>query len=252
MAGIVPMPRTVVQASAPHTESRNRLLAAIPGAELAQLTKRLVTLPTRSRQTFQRAGEPIRYVYFPHGGVFSLTTAFPEGAFAEAAAVGREGVLGIEAFFGDRALAAGDVVLQIPGGTVERLDVDVFRGALAERGALHAIVGRYAAALLAQTMQAAVCNALHNVDERLAKWLLLADDRLDGPSDLRLSHEALALVLGTRRQTVTGIARAFQRAGLIAYKHARVTVLDRHGLEAAACACYRVIRDQVEHLYEQL
>lgn len=250
MAEVIRMPRSPVVSA--RTEQRNRLLAALPAPELSRLSRHFVTIPALSRQVLQRAGEPIRHVYFPVDSVFSVMTALPEGASTESAAVGREGMLGIEAFFHDDARALGDTLVQIPGGFVERLDVQAFREALDRNVEFRSIVGGYAASLLAQTMQAAACNALHKVEERLAKWLLLADDRLDGVPDFRISHEALASVLGTRRQTVTGIACAFQEAGLIAYKHARVKVLDRHGLEAASCSCYRMIRDHSDRQFLNL
>lgn len=231
-------------------EAGNRLLARLPVGDFDRLREHLVSVPARQRQTFQRAGEPIRYVYFPGGGVFSVTTALPEGTFTETAAIGREGLLGIEAFFHQDARAAADIVLQVEGeGRIDRLDVDLFRRAVAERGALHDVVGRYAHALLAQTMQGVACNALHTVHQRLAKWLLLTDDRLEHPAEFRVSHESLSLILGTRRQTITVIARAFQEAGLITYKHARVRVLDRLRLEAAACLCYRAIREHIERVH---
>jgi CRP-like cAMP-binding protein len=229
-------------------EWKNRLLTQLPPRDLTRLRRHLITLPTGGRHTLLRAGEPIRHVYFPHGGLFSVMTAMPDGTFAESAAVGREGMLGVEALLDEDARAHGDVIVQVPTGTVERLDVGIFRRELASGGVLRTVVGRYAHALLAQTMQASACNALHSVHERCAKALLLTHDRLDEPAEFRLSHESLALMLGTRRQTVTGVARAFQQAGMISYKHARLSVCDRPALEAAACACYRVIRGHVDSM----
>src|SRR5689334_10215638 len=123
-------------------EWKNRLLTQLPPRDLTRLRKHLVTLPTRGRYTILRAGEPIRHVYFPHGGVFSVMMAMPDGTFAESAAVGREGMLGVEALLHDDAKAQGEVVVQVAGGTIERLDVGVFRRELATGGALRAVVGR--------------------------------------------------------------------------------------------------------------
>ena len=192
-------------------------------------------------------------MYFPRSGVFSVTTASPEGTFTETAAIGREGMLGIEAFFHHDARASADIFLQVEGeGAIDRLDVGLFRRIVADRGALHNLVGRYAHALLAQTMQTVACSALHTVHQRLAKWLLLTDDRLDHPREFRVSHESLALILGTRRQTITGVARAFQDSGLIAYRHARVQMLDRLSLEAMACFCYRAMREHIDRLHGEI
>lgn len=255
MADVIRLPdRSPIRPSRwPPVEVRNVLLAKLPRGELDRLREQLVRVPTCGRQIFQRAGDPIRFVYFPTQGVFSVTTLLPDGTLTETAAVGREGMLGVDAFFHHDARAAADIVLQVPGeGAVDRLDVELFRRELANRGALHRIVGRYAHALLAQTMQGVACNALHTVHQRLAKWLLLTDGRLDHPPEFRVSHESLALILGTRRQTITGVARAFQDAGLIAYKHARVRLLDRMRLETVACCCYRVIREHIERVHTEI
>lgn len=199
------------------------------------------------KQVLHQAGQPVEHVYFPTGGVFSITTLLPNGTAVEAATVGDEGMVGIEAFFGDDAVAPGQTLLQVPDGEVCRLSVGVLREEAARREALHDLLGRYTQIVLAQMMQSAACNALHEVQERCARWLLMTHDRMH-QQDFHLSHEFLAVMLGTRRTTVTQVAGTLQRAGLISYKYGLVKVLDRPGLEAAACPCYAVIRGHFDRL----
>lgn len=202
----------------------------------------------RPKQVLHQAGEPVEQVYFPNGGVFSVTTLLPNGTAVEAATVGDEGMLGIEAFFSDDAVAPGQTLLQVPDGEVCRLSVGVFREETARREALHDLLGRYTQVVIAQMMQSTACNALHEVQERCARWLLMTHDRMH-QQDFHLSHEFLAVMLGTRRTTVTLVAGTLQRAGLISYKHGRVKVLDRPALEATACPCYAIIRAHFDRLW---
>jgi CRP-like cAMP-binding protein len=230
-----------------HCRPRNRLLGALPAADYDRLVPDLTAVAPRPPQILQYAGEPIRYVYFPNGGVFSVMTLLPDGATVEAATVGDEGMFCLEAFFRDDARSAGNAMMQVPGGDVARMSMSVFRREIAARGALHDLLGRYAEVAIAQMMQSAACNALHTVQARCARWLLVTHDCVHEP-EFRLSHEFLAMMLGTRRPTVTLVARALNRAGLIAYRHGRVTVVNRAGLEAAACPCYAIIRAQFDRL----
>jgi CRP-like cAMP-binding protein len=186
-------------------------------------------------------------VYFPNGGVCSITTLLPDGTSVEAATVGDEGMLGLEAFFTDDPVAPGETLVQVPDTDALSLDVAVFRRELADRGALHHVMGRYAQVVIAQMMQTTACNALHPVPQRCARWLLMTHDRMH-QQDFHLSHEFLAVMLGVHRPTVTVIARNLQDAGLITYRHGRVKVLDRQGLEAAACTCYPIIRAHFDRL----
>jgi CRP-like cAMP-binding protein len=222
--------------------SKNRLLAALPPTDFDRILPDVKTVVVRQRQVLQHAGEQIRHVYFPNGGVFSVTTVLPDGTMVEAATVGDEGMFCIEAFLHENAIAPGHAILQVSDTNVMRLDLAAFRREVALRGALYDLVGRYATAAVAQMMQSAACNALHHVQQRCARWLLMTHDRMHRP-DFHLSHEFLAVMLGTRRPTVTLVACALQEAGLITYKYGHVTVLNRTGLEAAACPCYPSIRE---------
>jgi CRP-like cAMP-binding protein len=180
-------------------------------------------------------------VYFPNGGVISITTVLQDGTSVEAATVGDAGMVGIEAFLRDDPIAPGETLMQVPDTNGERLSVEDFRRELGEHGALEALMGRYTQALIAQMMQTTACNALHDVQQRCARWLLMTHDRMHA-LDFTLSHEFLAVMLGVKRQTVSVLAGALQEAGLISYLHGRVTVGNRIGLEAAACECYSPIR----------
>ena len=242
MKSVVPVrPPPVVRPPPGDGRPKNRLLLALPPEEFRRLLPDLKTIPMRVKQVLQKSGEPLRYVYFPNGGVASVTTLLTGGAMVETATVGPEGMLGIEAFFGDEVIASGETLIQVPDTDMERLSVRAFRRELGERGALHDVVGRYAQCLLAQTMQSTACNAMHHVHERCCRWLLQTHDRM-GQQDFQLSHEFLGVMLGVRRQTVTVVAGTLQKAGLIRYIHGRVTILARKEMEAASCECYAVIR----------
>jgi CRP-like cAMP-binding protein len=133
-------------------------------------------------------------------------------------------------------------MMQVPDTNAERLTVGAFRREVARQGALFDLMGRYAQATLAQMMQSTACNARHHVEQRCPRWLLTTQDRVHR-NEFHLSHEFLAIMLGVRRQTVTGVAGALQSKGFITYRHGHVTIVDRKGLEAASCECYGVIRD---------
>ena len=225
----------------------NRLLAALPADEWRRIAPFLTTTPVRVRQVFHKSGDLLRDVYFPNGGVVSVTTVLSDGTTIEAATVGDEGMVGLEAFLGPDAVAPGETIVQVPDTSAERLAVEVFRRELDTRGVLFDLMGRYAQVVVAQMMQTTACNALHDVHQRCARWLLMTHDRMH-EQDFVLSHEFLAVMLGVRRPTVSVVAGALQAAGLIRYRHGRVTVRDRAGLEAASCECYAIIRAHFKRL----
>ena len=225
----------------PGNRPKNRLLAALPDGDYDHLLPHLRTISVRRKETLHNAGERLEHVYFPNAGVFSIMTLLPDGTMVEAATVGDEGMLGIEAFLRPDAVAPGRTLLQVPDGDAVQLSVEAFRRACAQRGALSDLIGRYAQTIIAQMMRSTACNALHPVHERCARWLLMTHDRvhLEG---FHLSHEFLAVMLGVQRPTVSVVAKKLQDAGLIRYTHGRVRVLNRKGLERASCPCYVVIR----------
>lgn len=226
---------------------RNHLLRALPAADFQRLLPDLKTIPVRARHVFHEQGAPIEYVYFPNGGVASITSVLSDGTMIEAATIGDEGMVGLEAFLGSDPVSPGHSMMQVPDTDAEMLTVVAFKRELARQGALFNLMGRYAQSILAQMMHSTACNARHHVQERCPRWLLMTHDRMRR-DDFHLSHEFLAIMLGVRRQTVTVIAGTLQAAGLITYRRGHVTVVDRKGLEAASCECYALIRRHFDAL----
>jgi CRP-like cAMP-binding protein len=224
---------------------KNRLLAELPADDFRRLRPGLTIIPIPAKRVLQKQGDPIRQVYFPNGGVCSITTVLSDGRTVEAATVGDEGMLGIEAFLRSDAVAPGETVVQVPDTDAVMMSVEDFRREIARHGAFHDILGRYTQVVIAQMMQTTACNALHDVRQRCARWLLMTHDRMH-ERDFHLSHEFLAVMLGVHRPTVSVVAATLQEAGLIRYTYGRVMVLDRQGLEAAACECYPIIRARFE------
>jgi CRP-like cAMP-binding protein len=231
----------------PPRRLKNHLLAALPAKDFRRLLPYLTTVPIRVKQVLHTRGEPLRAVYFLNGGVASIVTMLSDGTMVEAATVGNEGMLGIEAFLSIDAVAPGKTLMQVPDTDAEMLGVEDFRREVAARGALHDLMGRYTQVIIAQMMQSAACHAMHPVQQRCARWLLMTHDRMH-EQDFNLSHEFLAVVLGVRRPTVSVAAAMLQEAGLIRYTHGRVTVRNRKRLEAASCECYAVIRAHFDRL----
>jgi CRP-like cAMP-binding protein len=230
----------------------NRLLSRLSDVEFQRLAPHLKTISPKVKDVFYHHGRPLEHVYFLNSGVASITTLLSNGSMVETATVGDEGMLGIEAYLGQAAVSQGETMMQVPASngvtTAEMLSVAAFRRELAEGGTLHEVTGLYAQIVLAQMMQSAGCNALHPVHERCCRWLLQTQDRVHSDT-FQLSHEFLAIMLGVRRQTVTVVAGTLQGAGLIAYSHGQIRVLDRAGLEAGSCECYAAIRKQHERLH---
>ncbi|QJX00871.1 Crp/Fnr family transcriptional regulator [Frigoriglobus tundricola] len=218
----------------------NRLLAALPPADLARLLARMTDVTFGHKDLVYRTGGPIDFVYFPRGGIISAVVIMDDGASAEVAAIGLEGMVGVSAALGGTA-SAEQVFCQVFPAECRKMPVAEFVAEFARGGALHDIVSRYVRAALIVSARQTACNALHSVDERCARWLLQCHDA-SGTDKFPLTHEFLAVMLGVRRATVTVTAGQLQTAGLIAYKHGRVTVLDRARLEEATCECYAVIR----------
>jgi CRP-like cAMP-binding protein len=234
----------------PDRRPKNRLLAAIPPSEYRRLLPDLATVVVKPKQQIYKMGAPVTDVYFPNGGVYSMITGLSDGSMVESVTIGNEGMLGIEAFVRPQPTAYGHTILQVPDTITraERLSAAALRRELAHRGVLADLLGRYLDNVVTQMMQSLACNALHSVQERCCRWLLMTHDRVEG-DEFVLSQEFLAMMLGTRRQTVTVVAGALQAAGLIRYRYGRILVQDREGLEAGACECYSVVRRQLDQLF---
>jgi CRP-like cAMP-binding protein len=219
---------------------QNQLLAALSTVEYNRMARHLRLRSTLVGDTLHAPGARIDDVYFPNDGVYSVTSQMRNGGLVEVATVGREGMLGVGVFLGDRA-ASGRTLHQVPDGQVVALAVAPFLKETTNGGSFRELMALYAQATLLQTMQGTACNALHDVSHRCCRWLLQIHDRIEG-DDFQLKQEFLAIMLGVHRPTVTIVLRALQKAGLIANRYGRMRVLRRKRLEAASCECYATIR----------
>ena len=226
---------------------RNRLLAALPSDVYSRIAPFLKTVPMQRKQILHHQGQPIEHVYFPNGGVCSVTTTLAEGSTIEVTTIGDEGFVGLDAFFGSHPIAHADTLVQVENAHLEALGVAVFRRELARQDAFQELMGKYAQVAVAQIMQTTACNAIHDVQQRCCRWLLMTHDRVHR-NEFNLSHEFLASMLGVRRPTVSLIAGALQQAGAIRYHRGVVNIVDRARLEYCACECYAAIRGQFESL----
>ena len=228
------------------TPLHNRLLAALPAHNYRRLTAHLRMTKVKSGETLQQHGARITRVYFPNGGVFSITNQMGDGTLVEVATVGQEGMLGVGVFLGD-PLGAGRTFQQVADGAIPCLDVTHFLEETRRPGPFRDAVRLYVQANLLQVMQCTACNALHDVTQRCCRWLLQTHDRVES-DDFPMKHEFLAIMLGVRRPTVTVVMQALQRAGLIVSRYGRIAVVDRMRLEEASCECYDVIRSHFDRL----
>ena len=229
----------------PRSARQNLLLAALSPAELALLSPHLKEIELEQGTVLQEQGDRIDHVYFPNDGIVSLLAVMRQGDAIETATVGREGAIGLLAGLGPRR-AQTRAVVQVSGSAM-RVASARLRKAAESSQAIRDTIGRYGEVLLIQVQQTAACNALHDVEARLSRWLLQARDRLD-ENTIRLTHEFLSQMLGVRRPTVTVVARMLQDAGLIRYHRGHIEIIDRRGLEARACECYAVIRKETDQV----
>jgi CRP-like cAMP-binding protein len=227
------------------TPLQNRLLAALPAADYGRIQEHLRMNSVVIGRTLQEHGSPVTDVYFPNGGVFSVTNAMRDGSLVEVATVGREGMLGISVFLGNRR-GVGRTFLQVPDGPLPSMTVGHFIDDTAA-GPFREMVALYAQANLLQVMQCAACNALHDVKQRCCRWLLQTQDRV-GCNEFLLKQEFLAIMLGVHRPTVTLVMGTLQDSGLIASKYGRIRVLKKRKLQNASCECYEVIRAHFRRL----
>ena len=216
----------------------NRLLSALPADEFRRLAPYLTETPLAFRQSLSTAGRPITQVCFPDSGVCSVMSVMRNGAAAEVGTVGNEGVTGLALFYGDTT-EPSETLVQVPG-TGRLLPAEIFQQELARHAVFHRLIAHYAHALTVQVMQSAACNALHPVEQRACKWMLMTHDRVF-TNEFKLTHEFLGMMLGVTRPTLTGVAQKLQETGMITYRHGRVTVLDRRRLEEGSCECYAIV-----------
>jgi CRP-like cAMP-binding protein len=218
----------------------NSMLAALPRKQYQRLLAGLESVALPFGKVLYEPGTRIRHVYFPNDSLVSLLMLVEGHQALEVGMVGCEGMVGVTLALGEgvspvRALVQG-------AGTAMRMKSARFSEEIRKSPQLHREVNRYTAALMAQITQTAACNRFHVVEARLARWLLMTRDRVQS-DEFRLTHEFLGHMLGVRRVGVTKAARALQGRKLISYSRGKITILDRRGLEAAACSCYEFIKN---------
>jgi CRP-like cAMP-binding protein len=236
-------PRTHAATARPAHE--NHLLAALPAADLERLRPHLELVPLALGEALYEPGMKLRHVYFPTTAIVSLLYVMEDGASAEIAVVGNEGILGISLFMGGETTPSRAVVQS--AGFGYRLRAQLLKDEFGRFGTMMQLLLRYTQALITQMAQTAVCNRHHSVDQQLCRWLLLSLDRLDS-SELTMTQELIANMLGVRREGVTEAAGKLQDAGLVRYRRGKITVLDRPRLEARSCECYQVVKREFDRL----
>ena len=228
-----------------HDPRQNHLLAALPADEYARILPNLELVPMPLGEALYESGSQMRHVYFPTTAIISLLYVMEDGASAEIAIVGNEGVVGVSLFMGGETTTSRAVVQSAGHGY--RLKAPLLKAEFFHAGPMQRLLLRYTQALLTQMAQTAVCNRHHSLDQQLCRWLLLSLDRLRS-SDLVMTQELIANMLGVRREGVTEAAGNLQKAGLIQYSRGKITVVDRPALEARVCECYQVVKKEFDRL----
>ena len=224
---------------------RNHLLAAIPASEWDRFAPHLTPVTLNLGDVIYESGKEQPWVYFPTDSIVSLLYVMKDGASAEIAIVGNEGLVGISLFMGGQT-TPGRAVVQ-SAGQAYRMRAEFIRNEFILAGPVQMLFLRYTQALLTQMGQTAVCNRHHSVDQQLCRWLLMSLDRLSS-SEVSMTQELIANMLGVRREGVTEAAGKLQREGVISYSRGRIKVLDRPRLEQMACECYEVVRKEFARL----
>lgn len=224
---------------------QNHLLNALPLAEYERLLPNLECVDLSLSQVIYESGDTLRYAYFPTTSIVSLLYVLEDGASAEIAVVGNDGLIGIALFMGGGSMPNRAVVQS--SGRAYRLKFQQVMLEFNRYGEMLHLLLRYTQALITQMAQTAVCNRHHTVDQQLCRWLLLSLDRLPS-NQLRMTQELIANMLGVRREGVTEAAGRLQQAGLIQYSRGLITVLDRKGLESRVCECYQVVKTESDRL----
>jgi CRP-like cAMP-binding protein len=221
------------------------LLAALPNRDFQRLAPHLEYRELKLGDVLYEPGVQMRYVYFPTTSIVSLLYVMTDGASAEIAIVGNEGILGISLFMGGETTPSRAVVQSAGFGF--RMRAQLLKDEFGRFGPMMHVLLRYTQALITQMAQTAVCNRHHTIDQQLCRWLLLSLDRL-ASNQLTMTQELIANMLGVRREGVTEAAGKLQQAGLITYRRGRVTVLDREGVQQRSCECYAVVKKEFDRL----
>jgi CRP-like cAMP-binding protein len=225
---------------------RNRILAALPAAEFLLLAEHLTRVHLALGESLHRAGDKITNVFFVESGFISALTMLSDGQPLEIGLIGPEGVVGISVILG--ATASYSETMCQTGGDAYRMPASALKDIAARAPRLHDLLLRYTHVFHVQVAQTAACNAHHELGQRLARWLLSAHDR-SKVAELSLTQDLIAVMLGVRRSTVSIAAGTLQKAGVIRYQHGKITIVDRTGLENAACECYEAVASEYRALF---
>jgi CRP-like cAMP-binding protein len=223
----------------------NHLLSCLPAAEWQRWAPQLEAVDLPLGRVLYESGVALGHVYFPTTAIVSLLYVMEDGASAEIAVVGNEGLVGVSLFMGGETTPSRAVVQSAGRGF--RMRAAALKDEFGRSSAVLHLLLRYTQALITQMAQTAVCNRHHSLDQQLCRWLLLSLDRLSG-SELVMTQELIANMLGVRREGVTEAALKLQKAGLIRYARGHITALDRPGLEARSCECYAVVKKEYDRL----
>jgi CRP-like cAMP-binding protein len=222
---------------------KNLILAALPRHEYQRLLSHLEFVPLPLGEILYQSGDLIRHVYFPDHGLVSLVTHMNDGTTIEVGLIGRDGMVGIPVLLGDE-IAFEEAIVQIAGGAMRMRSSVLKEAAKRNHNPLLTQLLLYTRTLMKQVAQTAACNRLHTVEERLSRWLLMCHDRMES-DELPLTQEYISNMLGMRRASVSVAATQLQTEGLIRYSRGHISILDRDGLEASACECYRAVKGEV-------
>lgn len=223
----------------------NQLLARLPADEYLRLLPNLQLVSLELKRVLYEPGARVNYAYFPNDGVLSHLTVMEDGAGIELATVGNEGMVGLSILLGITE-SLSRVVVQVPSGCL-RMRADRLKAAIGQDTPLRRLLLLYNGAYIVQVSQGVACNGLHSVQRRCCRWLLMTQDRVVA-EEFPITHEFLAQMLGVRRSSVTQVLGPLQEEGLVRYHRGRMVVIDRAGLEAASCECYRIIKREFSRL----
>lgn len=228
-----------------HTPRQNRLLSALSAEVQSRLFPNLELIDMPYGKVLYKSGDTMQHVYFPIDAIVSLLYVMENGASAEVSVVGNEGFIGMTLLMGGDSTPSQAMVQS--AGHAYRLRAEQFKAELHRHAEMQVLLLRYAQALITQMMQTAVCNRHHSVEQQLCRWLLLCLDRIPG-SQLYMTQELMANMLGVRREGITEAAGHLQKKGAIEYKRGRITVLNRPLIEKLSCECYAVVRKETDRL----
>jgi CRP-like cAMP-binding protein len=223
----------------------NHLIARLTAEDFARISPHLEEITLVQHQRLIAPNTPTSHVYFPESGMVSLILSLEDGSIVEVGLIGNEGIVGVLAGLGASRIS-GEAIVQMPGAGL-RIGTDVLRRELGVSPSLREMLMRYVQALFAQVTQSAACNGRHNLTQRLARWLLMAND-CSQTNEVRLTHEFLSMMISVRRPGITHALGELKDAGIIGATRGCITIRDRKALEARACECYRTVKDEYERL----